>query len=410
MSTAATADRTSLRARHALIALQTALATVLLSAAGLLGLSFYRLVNQPIGFNAEHALAADVMLGAYGDEIKRDQLLRRLAGELGAVPGVSEAAFTSCLPLQGETWIDSISVPGRVVSAAELPHVNVRFVSPRFFAALGIPVLAGRDLAESDRPPGPPPTSAAEAAAEPPGALVLSRAAARLLWADAPLRDLIGRALVLEGQKVVVGIAEDARATLSAPPPAVVYLPYWEQPPFRVSLVARSAISAAALGPSMRAAIWRVAPLAPIPTLRPLTDLEMTAVGPQRYELNLLLLFACLALMLASMGVYALVAHSLARQKRELALRITLGASAPALWRLILREALAPVVGGVAVGLFAAAGAGRLLAAMLFQVAPFSPMVLGPVALAVLVAAGAACVVPTRRAIRADPWTALRAE
>jgi predicted permease len=410
-STATTADRTSLRSRYSLIALQTALATVLLSAAGLLGLSFYRLVSQPTGFNAEHGLAADVMLGAYNNETEREQLLRRLSVEVGAVPGVAEAAFTSRLPLQGEAWIDSISVPGRVVSPAAQPQVNVRFVSPRFFAALGIPLLAGRDLAESDRPSGPPPKSAAEEAALPPAALVLSRATARLLWADAPLPDLIGRTLVLEGERVhVVGIAEDARATLSAPPPSVVYLPYWEQPPSRVSLVARSVLSAAALAPSMRAAIWRVAPLAPIPTLRPLSDLEATAVGPQRYEFNLLLLFAGLALILASMGVYALVAHSVARQERELALRITLGADAAALWRLILRQALAPVVGGVVVGLTAAVVVGQLLAAMLFQVTPFSPMVLGPVALAVVAAAGAACVVPARRAIRTDPWTALRAD
>ena len=245
----------------------------------------------------------------------------------------------------------------------------------------------------------------------PPAALVLSRATARLLWADAPLRDVIGRALVLEGERVhVVGIAEDARATLSAPPPSVVYLPYWEQPPYRVSLVARSVMSAAALASSMRAAIWRVAPLAPIPTLRPLSDLEATAVAPQRYELTLLVLFASLALLLAAMGVYALVAHSVSRRRKELALRTTLGAHAPDLWRLVLGQALAPVASGVAVGLVAAMVVGRLLAALLFQVTPFSPMVLGPVALAVLGAAGAACLVPARRAIRADPWTALRAD
>jgi ABC-type antimicrobial peptide transport system permease subunit len=153
-----------------------------------------------------------------------------------------------------------------------------------------------------------------------------------------------------------------------------------------------------------------VAPLAPVPTLRALSDLEATAVAPQRYELTLLVLFAVLALLLAAMGVYALVAHSVARRRKELALRTTLGASAADLWRLVLRQALAPVASGVAVGLIAAIVVGRLLTAMLFQVTPFSPIVLGPVALAVLVAAGAACLLPMRRAIRVDPWTALRAE
>jgi len=409
-SAATTADRSSLRSRQVLIGLQAALATVLLSAAGLLGLSFYRLVSQPTGFSAEHALSADVMLGAY-TPAQRDQLLRRLPAEVAALPGVTEAAFSSHLPQQGEIWIEKITVPGRVVAPAEEPHINVRFVSPGSFAALGIPMLAGRDLSESDRPPGPPPTSAAEAAAEPPGVLVLSKTAARLLWADTPPRDLIGRALVLEGETVhVIGIAADARASLAAAPPAVVYQPYWEEPPARISLVARSVMSAAALASSIRAAVWRVAPLAPVPTLGPLSDLEATAVAPQRYELALLVLFASLALLLAAMGVYALVAHSVARRRKELALRTTLGARAADLWRLVLRQALAPVASGVAVGLIAAVVVGRLLAAMLFDVAPASPVVLVPVALAVLVAASAACLVPTHRAIRADPWTALRAE
>ncbi len=407
---ATTADRSSLRSRRVLIGLQAALATVLLVATGLLGLSFYHLVSQPTGFNAEHALAADVTLGAYTDA-QRDQVLRRLRAEVAAVPGVAEAAFTSHLPLRGETWIDSITVPGRVVAPGEEPHVNVRFVSPGSFAALGIPLLAGRDLADSDRPSGPPPTSAADAAAEPPGAVVLSRATARLLWADQPLRDLVGRALVLESQTVhVVGIAEDARAALSAPPPPVVYQPYWEETLSSVSVVARSTMPVAVLAAPIRAAIWRVAPLAPIPTLRSLSDLEASAVESQRYEFTLLVIFAVLALLLAAMGVYALVAHCVDRRRRELALRMTVGASASDLWWLILRQSLAPVAIGVAVGLVAAVGAGQLLAAMLFQVTPFSPMVLGPVALAVIVAASVACVVPARRAIRADPWTALRAD
>jgi putative ABC transport system permease protein len=406
-SAATTADRSSLRSRQGLIALQAALSTLLLAAAGLLGLSFYRLVSQPTGFNAEHALAADIMLFAYGAE-QRDQILRRLPVEVATLPAVSETAFTSHLPLQGEIWISSIAVPGRVVPPAEELHVNVRFLSPGYFAAIGIPLLAGRDLVESDRPSGPPATSAAT---EPPGVVVLSRATAELLWPGAPLRELPGRALVFEGHTVhVVGIAADARATLVAAAPSMVYQPYWEQAPYRVSLVVRSAVDATTLAAPLRAAIWRVAPLAPIPTLRPLSDLEVTATASQRYQLTLLLLFAGLALLLAAMAVYALVAHSVARRRKELALRITMGARAADLWRLILRQALAPVVGGVGVGLLAALAGGRLLVALLFQVSPSSPLVLAPVALAVLVAAGAACFLSARRAVRADPWTALRAE
>lgn len=408
-SGATTADRSSLRSRQVLIALQAALSTLLLAAAGLLGLSFYRLISQPTGFDARHALAADVMLGAYPDDRERDQLLGRLPAEIAALPGVTDAAFTSHLPLRGETWIDSIAVPGRVVPPAETPHVNVRFVSPGYFTAIGIRLLAGRDLRGSDRPSGPPPTSAGT---QPPGLIMLSRAAAQMLWPDAPLDSLLGRALLFNGQQTVriIAVVADARTSLDAPAPPMVYQPYWEQTPYRVSLVVRGSTPFDRLAAPVRQAIWRVAPLAPIPTLRPLNDLEATAVAPQRYQLTLLLLFASLALLLAAMGVHALVAHSVARRRKELALRITMGASSADLWRLILRQALAPVVAGVAVGLVAALAAGRLLAALLFQVSPSTPVVLAPVALAVVVAAGAACLLPARRAIGADPWTALRVE
>ena len=232
-----------------------------------------------------------------------------------------------------------------------------------------------------------------------------------MLWPDAPLRDLPGRDLLLQGHTVhVIGVAADARATLSAAPPAIVYTPYWTQTPYRVSLVVRGGASLAALAGPMREAIWRVAPLAPIPKLRTLDDLESTAVAPQRYQFTVLLIFASIALLLAAMGVYALVAHSVARRRKELALRVTLGARASDLWGIILAQALVPVAAGVAIGVVAAVAAGRLLETMLFEVRTSSPVVLVPVALAVLVAAALACFLSARRGVSAEPWSALRAE
>jgi putative ABC transport system permease protein len=295
-----------------------------------------------------------------------------------------------------------------VLPAAEVPHVNVRFISPDYFAAMGIPLLAGRDVSEQDRPAGPPPTSAAT---ESDGVVVLSRATARMLWPGEPPAALLGRALDFQNHTVrVVAVAADTRATLSAPAPAIAYVPYWEQTPYRISIVVRSATPVDRLAAPLRQAIWHAAPLAPIPALVPLGDLETTAVAPERYQLWLLMLFASIALLLAAMGVHALVAHSVARRRKELALRITLGAGGAGLWRLILRQALTPVVIGVLAGLLAALAGGHLVAAMLFEVQPSSPVVLVPVAFAVLGAAGAACLLPARRAIRADPWTALRTE
>jgi len=212
--------------------------------------------------------------------------------------GVNAAAFTSHLPLQGETWIDHTGVPGQTYPAGHEPGVNVRFVSPGYFAAMGISLVAGRDLAESDRPADwPPKNDAAEAAmAE---AVVISHATAQLLWPGVPARDVVGRKIRFNDQTtpVVVGVTEDARdGSLTTAPPSVVYQPYWEQVPYSVSLVVRSTLPVTSLAAPLRAAVWRLAADAPIPTLRPLSDLKSTAVAPQRYQLTLLLLFAGLAL------------------------------------------------------------------------------------------------------------------
>jgi predicted permease len=408
---ATTTDRAGMRSRQILIGVQAALSTALLIAVGLLGLSFYRLVSLPVGFTAEQALATDVTLNGYGDP-QRDRILGQLPSAVRSLPGVIAAGFTSHLPLEGETWIDSAGVPGRLYSAAEQPRVNVRFISPGYLAAAGISLVAGRDLAENDRPAGWPPKSAADEAAMT-ESVVISIAAARVLWPGTDLHDLVGRKIIFNGQTtpIVVGITTDARdASLTAAPPSVVFVPYWDTPPYSVSLVVRSALPMSALIAPLRAAIWQVAPAAPIPRLRPLSALKTAAVAPERYQLTLLLVFAALALLLASMGVYALVAHSVAQRRKELAIRAAIGARRGDLWRLVLNQALMPVAGGTLVGVSVALAARQLLASLLFEVSPANPAVLTTVAAAVLAAALAASARPAFRASRTDPMAALRAE
>ncbi len=408
---ATTADRGSLRSRQALIVLQAALSVLLLSAAGLLGVSFYRVITLPTGFSAGHAMAADVVLNTYSDA-QRDQILHQLSATVEELPGVSAAAFTSHLPLEGETWIDAAGVPGQAYPAGREPSVNVRFVSPGYLGAMGIPLLAGRDLAESDRPEGwPPKNDAAEAAMT--EAVVISYATAQLLWPGVPTRDVVGRKIRFNDQTTptVVGVADDARdGSLTTAPPSVVYQPYWEQVPYSVSLVVRSVLPVTSLAAPLRAAVWRLAADAPIPTLRPLSDLQSTAVAPQRYQLTLLLLFAALALLLAAMGVFALTAHNVARRRKELAIRISMGARGGDIGSLILRQALTPVAWGVGLGVAAALASGRLLSGLLFEISPANPALLAVVAAVVLLAAGTACLLPVRNATHTDPIAALRAE
>ncbi|MGH9487806.1 MAG: ADOP family duplicated permease [Terriglobales bacterium] len=398
---ATTADRSSLRSRQSLIAMQAALSTILLAAAGLLGLSFYRLTHQPTGFNAQHALAADVALDGYSSQ-QRFQIFDRVRAAAAAIPGVSVAAETSHLPLRGETWIDSATVPGKTYPPGQTPLVNVRFISPDYFRAMGMALLRGRGFRASDN---------GNEKIQP---VILSSAAAVLLWpqeAGDPAA-AAGRSLNFNGQPArIAGVVGDVRAALQSRPPAIIYAPLAGNFPVgHVELVVRSALPAATLAPELRRAIWSVAPLAPIPKIQPLAALSTAAVAPQHYQLSLLLLFALVALILAAIGIYALVSHSVARRSKELAIRITMGAGGGHIWRLVLHQALAPVIAGVIAGLIVAVAFGRLLASFLFEVSPVSPPVLAAVALAVLAAAVAACLVPARRATRTDPLGALRAE
>jgi predicted lysophospholipase L1 biosynthesis ABC-type transport system permease subunit len=242
--------------------------------------------------------------------------------------------------------------------------------------------------------------------------VMISRATAHALWPGDNPRDVVGRKIMVnERPRIIVGVTADALdGALTATAPSVVYEPYWEYPPYSLSLVVRSTLPAASLAGPLRAAIWKLAPDAPIPELRSLDDFKATVVAPQRYQLSLLLLFAGLALLLAAMGVYALVAHEVAGRRKELALRIAIGARRGHLWLLILRQALAPVVWGVLAGLVAALATGRVLESLLFEIAPTNPLVLTAVASVVLLAAAAACVLPARRATRTDPTSALRSE
>lgn len=407
---ATTADAASLQARHVLVGVQAGLATLLLTGAALLGTSFYRMQAQPTGFNPAHAVAADISILGLSDA-DRARLESRLPAAAVAIPGIEAAGFTSFLPLQGETWVDSATVPGRSVRPGGALHVNVRFVSPGYFRAIGIPLLAGRDLAESDRPAGwPPATDAAEAKMS--EAVVISRATARALWPDASPLDLLSRKILIDGEltPAIVGIVADTRASLTDPPPPIVYEPYWEYPPYSLSLVVRTELPLGSVAGPLRSAIAGVLPTAAVPKLRPLAGLTDAAVAPQRYQLSLLLLFAAVALALAAMGVYELASHSVTRRTRELAIRMSLGAQPGELWRLVVRQGLTPVIAGILVGLAGALAAGKLLAGMLFQVSAGNPLIFAAAALTVLAAALAGCVPPAWRATRTDPLLALRAE
>jgi predicted permease len=386
----------STRSRQALIAVQAALSTLLLTAVGLLGLSFYRLISEPIGFVAQDAVQTEVSLINYSND-QRLAILRQLPATALAVPGVSQAGFTTQLPLTGERGMNRFAVPGKVYPDAGGPQMTLSGISPGYLSALGVPLLAGRDLSESDRNQN---------------AIVISAAAVRALWPeDADARAAVGRVIANGDTRFnIVGVAADARTRLTEPAPPVGYTGWGTIPPFSGSLVVRSSLPVASLAGPLRQAIGKLAPAAPISNLQPLDQLETNAVAPQRYQLTLLLLFAGLALFLAALGVYALVAHGVARRSKELAIRISLGADAVTIWSAVMRQALIPVIAGLGSGLTTALLTGPLLRSLLFHVSPTNPAVLLAAVATVGIAAVCACLGPAYRATRTDPLRALRAD
>ncbi|HEY3934339.1 MAG TPA: ADOP family duplicated permease [Gemmatimonadales bacterium] len=408
-SRATTAGPAGVRTRQGLIGVQAALTTVLIAVAGLLGFSLYRLMTRPAGFSSDQAVLARVVISSY-DDTQRDQILQQITTAVAAIPGVSTTGLTSHPPLEGETWINSAGIPGKQYPRAQQPSVNVRFIGGAYFAAMQIPLLAGRDFRENDRPPGWPPADDSTEARMQQG-VIISAAAARLIWPGRDPRSLVGERMLMNSVTTIVGVAADALdGSLTTTAPAVVYRPYWNADPPYVTLVVRTALPLGSIAGSLRAAVRKLAPNAPMSDIEPLGSLRAAATAPQRYQFVLLMIFAGLTLLLAAIGVYALVAHSVAQRRKELAIRLALGAPAGAIRWLIASQAVTPVAWGALAGLLTAIAAGRVLRSMLYQVGPNDPAALGAAAAVVLLAAMLACVLPARRATRVDPNLALRAE
>jgi putative ABC transport system permease protein len=384
----------ALRLRSSLVVAEVGLSTVLLVTAGLLMSSFLRVMRGEKGFHAPTVLAADVQIPAakYHEHAQRDQFFLRALDRLSAQPGVVSAAIVTALPLQGETWIDSVSVPGDTHSDWQKSPANVRFISPGYFRAMGIPLRSGRPFNDSDKR----------------NVALISEGLAHLLW---PGQDAVGRQ-VQDGEtpREVIGVAGDVRADSDKPPVAMLYRPYWDYSPRQVTLVARAAGDPHSIAGAMRAAVRGVDPDVPLADIRTMQEVLEQSVAQRRFQMRLAAAFAAMALLLAALGIYGVVSYSVARRTNELGIRLALGAQAHQLYRMVLRQALTPVALGLLVGLAGALAAGRVLASLLYQVSPRDPELLAAAAMLLGAVALAASFLPARRAVGMNPLDALRDE
>jgi macrolide transport system ATP-binding/permease protein len=386
------------RLRKILVAAEVAISVALVLMTGLLTASLYRLMHVQRGFQASRVLTATVDLPnkQYSSGKASADFYRRLLAKLRQLPGVESAAITAQLPLNGDDWIDMARISGDTRSFFQMPSEHWRWISPGFFQALHLPLIEGRFLSRDE-------TGKKDA--------VISELTAKTLW---PGKDPLGRQFTHGDEKepfTVIGVIGNARTvSLAKPDPPMIYVPYWYRSETTAGLVLRTKQDPREMASAIRKTIWSIDPAVAVPTVRALGGVVANSVAAQRFEMDLLLLFAISAWLLAGLGVYGVVTYSVAQRRQEIGLRMALGAQRANIYRQVLREGLAPVVAGAVVGIAAAFGFARLIGSLLFQVSPFNPWIAAVAALSLLLAGMVACLLPARRAASVDPMQALRME
>jgi putative ABC transport system permease protein len=401
-TTRASTDRRSMRARATLLAVQVALSVMLLTVTALLAASFVRLLRVDKGFEPRGVLAVDVALPAsrYDTEPLRRAVFDRLLESVRALPAVETATTASMMLLAGQGQINFVVADGDPRPRAEQPTANFRFVAPGYFRTLGITIVRGRAFTAGER-----------ADDRPAPALISESTAGRLF----PGRDAIGqrfsRGQTGEQSFEVVGIVANARtASLAGEPPLMVYVPYWWRSWASVSLLVRTAADPLAAAPSVIRAVRDVDPEIAVGNARPLTDVVDASLASRRYQMRLFTAFGLAALMIAAIGVYGVTAYATSRRRREMNIRVALGAEPRQVLALVMRQGAQPIVAGVALGIAGALAVGAFVASQLFEVSPHDPAVLGASALAVTAAGFTASLIAARHGVRLQPAAALRDE
>jgi putative ABC transport system permease protein len=367
---------------------------------GLLLVSFYRVMRAPKGFETAHVITQDVSLGgaSYSEDPNRiryvDEALRRIE----EIPEVQAVGVTNWLPVRGETWICNLR-DGSQMDRRGVAPANFRFVSPGYWTAMGIPLKQGRLIEAKDR---------GRAVG------VISERAAQMLWpGQDPVGKLVGGCGDSDAPKAlqVVGVVADVRAAgLEKDPPVTVYQGHWDASFGSRSFVVRTAADPAAMMTAVRGVLRAVDPEAPLSQAATMEQIVEESVAARRFEMELAVVFAVAALALATLGVYGVISFAVARRTPEIGIRMALGARGVQVAAMVLRQGMAPVAIGLAVGIVFALLAGRFVASQLYSVTPNDPITIATVALVLVVVAVAACWVPARRAMRVDPMRALRFE
>lgn len=408
------------RMRSALVACEVGLTLVLLVSAGLMINSFVRLISVDPGFRTAGILVVPVDLPAsrYREAFQRRDFYDRVIESVERIPGVEAAGAVSHLPLGGaDNWMPFHIIGRPDPPAGQELYAPFRVATPKYFAALQIPLRRGRLFEERDARQAIPiirwfpqqPYPAGFDQPQPAPVAVVSEAAARQFWPNA---DPIGQRfrVLFSPDVTVIGIAGDVRHNgLNLPAYPHIYLSHSQEPWNSVSMVVRSGLPPAQLASAIRDRVRQADPSLPV-TVKKMDDVLSASVGQPRMYAAITGLFGLVALLLAVVGIFGVVSYVATQRTREIGVRMALGAQRREILALVVGQGMRPIVVGVLSGIVAAVGVTRFMTNMLFHVAPLDVTTFAVVTLLLTGVALVACWIPARRATRIDPVTSLRAE
>jgi len=389
------------RLRGALVVVEVAFALVLLGGAGLLARSFMRLTHVDPGFAPEHATVLRLALPEKKYEKSEQQLAftDALLSRLRVLPGIQAAGLTHSLPLISD-WVLGFKIEGRPeVRPADLPNTNYYSVTPDYFPAMGIRLIRGRLFNQHDD-------------ARAPRVAIINETLARQFF---PNEDPIGkRILVTNGPDVwrqIVGIVGDIKQYgVDKETTSQTYEPYAQYPFRSLNVVLRTSDSGSVLAGALRPAVYAIDKDQPVGAIQPLEEILGATIAKQRFAMLLLIVFSSVALVIAAVGIYGVMAYSVVQRTGEFGIRMALGAQRSDVLRLVLSYAGKLVSLGLVIGLGATFAASRLMGSMLFQTNAHDPLTFSLTTLLLAAVAIAACLLPAHRATRVNPIEALRTE
>ena len=390
------------RMRRALVVAEIGVTVVLLVGAGLLARSFASLQRVDPGFDVRNLLVLRIApdVTRYQTNRLRIDYYSRVLSAIREVPGVASVAAVTVLPMStiGSDFYRPYWLEGARLDGDRLAEANVRMATPGYFSTLGLPLVSGREFSERD-------------ALDAPRVVIINESLARSAWKD---QNPLGRTLVLDYQggpspREVVGVVRDARydGPRSDPAPEI-FIPHAQNPYLVMNVVVRTKVDPGALARTARDRALMVDPDQPVHSVTTVERLFDETLQQDRFAMLLVALFAAAGLVTAATGVYALLAFTVAQRRREIAVRMAIGATSRSVAWLVVMESLTLAMAGAVVGALGVAAVSQLARAVLFGIAPQDPLTLATTAAVLFAVVLAASWLPARRAARIDPVSAMR--